>query len=72
MSIYNRENNDQVDRYDITGKSKENEFEVWFDVNTPKHCVMEDPDCSSQPLVLQDITTEVILTLIFMFGGNDR
>ena len=59
MSVYNREANNIVERYNVKGRTKTNVFEVGFDNQSPKHCVINEPACTSQPLVVPDITDEV-------------
>ena len=61
MSVYNREANDRIDRYTVTGKTKTNIFEVGFDTKSPEHCITKIPACTSKPLVVPDVSTEVSL-----------
>ena len=59
MSVFNREDNNIVERYEVKGRTKTNVFEVGFDTQSPHHCVMNKPACTFQPLIIPDITKEV-------------
>ena len=61
VSVYDRENNSRIDRYDVSGKTESNVFEIRFDTEEPDHCMIENLNCISQPLVVPDVTTQVLL-----------
>ena len=59
VSVYNREASNRIERYEVKGRTKTNVFEVGFDNQSPQHCVMNEPACTSQPLMVPDATDEV-------------
>ena len=64
VSVYNREVNNRIDRYIVTGKTKTNIFEVGFDTKSPEHCITRTPACTIQPLVVPDVSTEVSIIVL--------
>ena len=59
VAVYNRENNDRIDKYIVTGETTTRSFEIKFDLEKPEHCIMDSAGCSTQPITLQDLTEKV-------------
>ena len=59
MAVYNREASSYVEYYSMSEVTKTKVFEVWFDSISPSHCAMGVSDCTSDPLIMLDATTNV-------------
>ena len=59
VTVFNREASNNVEFYNMSEVNKTNVFEVCFDTIKPSHCAMGVFDCTSDPFIMLDATTNV-------------
>ncbi|KAL3843249.1 hypothetical protein ACJMK2_021191, partial [Sinanodonta woodiana] len=52
----NWDNSQQMEKYNMTGKTKQSSFSIVFDFQEPVHCRELSNSCSSEPIIVPDVT----------------